>query len=103
MLDTTLVVWMTDFGRTPKINAASGRDHWATAGFSVLAGCGIPGGSVLGSTDSQGERPTRNEYRTDDIAATIYHKLGLPIDLMAQSPDGRPVRLIEGNPIKEWV
>ena len=103
MLDTTLVVWMTDFGRTPKINSASGRDHWATAGFSVLAGCGIPGGSVLGATDAQGERPTRNEYRTDDIAATIYHKLGLPIDLMAQSPDGRPVRLIEGNPIKEWV
>jgi uncharacterized protein (DUF1501 family) len=103
LLDTTLVVWMTDFGRTPKINSASGRDHWATAGFCVMAGCGVPGGAVLGATDAQGERPIRNEYRTDDIAATIYHKLGLPLDLMAHSPDGRPVRLIEGNPIREWV
>jgi uncharacterized protein (DUF1501 family) len=103
LLDSTLVVWMTDFGRTPKINTASGRDHWATAGFCVMAGCGIPGGAVLGATDAQGERPIRNEYRTDDIAATIYHKLGLPLDLMAQSPDGRPVQLIEGNPIREWV
>jgi uncharacterized protein (DUF1501 family) len=103
LLDSTLVVWMTDFGRTPKINSASGRDHWATAGFCVMAGCGIPGGAVLGATDAQGERPTRNEYRTDDIAATIYHKLGLPLDLIAHSPDGRPVRLIEGNPIREWI
>jgi uncharacterized protein (DUF1501 family) len=103
LLDSTLVVWMTDFGRTPKINSASGRDHWATAGFCVMAGCGIPGGAVLGATDAQGERPIRNEYRTDDIAATIYHKLGLPLDLMVQSPDGRPVQLIEGNPISEWV
>lgn len=103
LLDSTLVVWMTDFGRTPKINSASGRDHWATAGFCVMAGCGIPGGAVLGATDAQGERPVRNEYRTDDIAATIYHKLGLPLDLVVHSPDGRPVQLIDSAPIREWV
>jgi uncharacterized protein (DUF1501 family) len=102
LLDTTLVVWMTDFGRTPKINSASGRDHWASAGFVVMAGAGIPPG-VLGATDNQGERPTRNEYTTDDVAATIYSKLGLPLDLVVQAPDGRPVRLIEGRPIREWV
>ncbi len=103
LLDTTLVVWMTDFGRTPKINSASGRDHWSTAGFVVVAGAGIPAGSVLGATDEQGERPTRNEYTTDDVAATIYAKLGLPLDLTVTTPDGRPVRLIEGHPIREWV
>jgi hypothetical protein len=103
MLDTTLVVWMTDFGRTPKINSASGRDHWATAGFAVMAGAGVPGGAVLGATDDQGERPTRNEYTTDDIAATIYSKLGLPLDLIAHAPDGRPIRLIEGRVIREWM
>jgi len=102
LLDTTLVVWMTDFGRTPKINSASGRDHWASAGFVVMAGAGIPTG-VLGATDNQGERPTRNEYNTDDVAATIYSKLGLPLDLVVQAPDGRPVRLIEGHAIREWV
>src|SRR5262249_47748558 len=48
LLDTTLVVWLTDFGRTPKINSASGRDHWASAGFAIMAGAGIPGGSVVG-------------------------------------------------------
>jgi uncharacterized protein (DUF1501 family) len=103
MLGTTLVVWMTDFGRTPKINSASGRDHWATAGFVVMAGAGVPAGAVLGATDPQGERPIRNEYRTDDVAATIYAKLGLPLDLMVHAPDGRPVRLNEGHVIREWM
>jgi uncharacterized protein (DUF1501 family) len=103
LLRNTLVVWMTDFGRTPKINSASGRDHWASAGFSVMAGCGVPGGAVLGATDVQGERAIRNEYRTDDIAATIYAKLGLPLDLTVTAPDGRPVRLNEGQVIREWM
>jgi hypothetical protein len=103
LLATTLVVWMTDFGRTPKINAASGRDHWATAGFVVMAGAGTPGGSVLGATDAQGERPVRNEYYTDDVAATIYAKLGLAPDLMVTAPDGRPIRLNEGRVIREWM
>lgn len=103
LLDTTLVVWMSDFGRTPKINSASGRDHWASAGWAIMAGCGITGGSVIGATDDQGERPIRNEYLTDDIAATIYQKLGLPLDLVVQSPDGRPVRLNEGHPVREWA
>ncbi|HUG92905.1 MAG TPA: DUF1501 domain-containing protein [Planctomycetaceae bacterium] len=103
LLATTLVVFLTDFGRTPKINSASGRDHWASAGFAIMAGAGVPGGSVLGETDDEGGRPIRDEYLTDDVAATIYHKLGLPLDLMAHSPDGRPIRLIEGRVIREWV
>jgi uncharacterized protein (DUF1501 family) len=103
LLDTTLVVWMTDFGRTPKINSAGGRDHWATAGFAILAGAGIPGGAVLGRTDEEGGRPTQNEYFTEDIAATIYTKLGIPLDLITQTADGRPIRLNEGRPIREWI
>ena len=103
LLDTTLVLWLTDFGRTPKINSASGRDHWASSGFAIMAGAGIPGGSVLGATDDEGGRPIRNEYTTADIAATVYHKLGIPTDLIVPSPDGRPVRLIEGEPIREWT
>jgi hypothetical protein len=103
LLDSTLVIWLTDFGRTPKINSASGRDHWATAGFVIAAGAGLPGGAVLGATDGEGGVATKNEYHSEDVMATIYHKLGLPIDLYAESPDGRPVKLLEGEPIKEWV
>jgi len=103
LLKTTLVVWLTDFGRTPQINAASGRDHWATAGFAIMAGAGVPGGSVLGQTDSEGGFVTRDEYHSEDIATTLYAKLGLPTDLIAYAPDGRPIRLIEGREIKEWM
>jgi uncharacterized protein (DUF1501 family) len=103
LLESTLVLWLTDFGRTPKINSASGRDHWASAGFAIMAGAGIPGGAVLGETDEEGGRPIRNEYHSEDIAATVYTKLGIPTDLVVDSPDGRPVRLIEGHVIREWM
>ena len=103
LLDSTLVMWLTDFGRTPKINSASGRDHWASAGFAIMAGAGIPGGSVLGETDDEGGRPTKGEYFSEDIAATVYEKLGIPHDLIVRAPDGRPIRLNEGKKIKEWV
>lgn len=103
MLDTTLVVWMTDFGRTPKINSASGRDHWASAGFVVMAGAGVPGGLVIGETDADGGAPKSNEYFTENVVATMYHKLGLPLDLTVTANDGRPVRLIEGEPVREWI
>lgn len=103
LLETTLVCWLTDFGRTPKINSASGRDHWSTSGFAVMAGAGVPAGEVLGATDGDGGKVARNEYYSDDIATTVYQKLGIPHDLIAHSPDGRPVRLIEGKPIREWM
>ena len=103
MLDTTLVCWFTDFGRTPKINSASGRDHWASTGFAVMAGAGVPGGLVLGATDAEGGYVSKDEYFTEDIATTVYSKLGLPTDLIAHAPDGRPVRLIEGRLIREWM
>ncbi len=103
LLDTTMVVWLTDFGRTPKINSASGRDHWSTAGFAIMAGAGIPGGAVLGKTDGEGGRPLDHEYLSEDIAATIYTKLGIPLDTIHITPDGRPIRLNEGRLIKEWM
>jgi hypothetical protein len=103
LLRRTLVVWLTDFGRTPKINSANGRDHWAGAGFAILGGAGIPGGAVLGKTDEEGGQPTHNEYLSEDIAATVYTKLGIPLDLITKTPDDRPIRLNYGRPIKEWL
>jgi uncharacterized protein (DUF1501 family) len=104
MIDNTLVVWVTDFGRTPKINSASGRDHWASAGFAIMAGAGIPGGSVLGVTDEEGGRPIKDEYLSQDLAATIYEKIGIEHDMVLNSSlDGRPMVLNEGRVIKEWM
>ncbi len=103
LLDSTLVCWLTDFGRTPVVNSASGRDHWSSSGFAIMAGAGIPGGHVLGETTADGGAVAKDEYLTADLATTIYEKLGIPADLIAQSPDGRPIRLIEGRPIVEWM
>jgi hypothetical protein len=103
MLDNTLVCWLTDFGRTPKINSASGRDHWATAGFAIMAGAGIPGGHVLGETDAEGGTVSKDEYSSSDIATTVYEKLGIPHDLIVAAPDGRPIQLLEGQTIREWM
>ena len=63
----------------------------------------VPGGSVLGATDGEGGQVAKNEYHSADIGATVYAKLGLPLDLVVDAPDGRPVRLLEGNPIREWM
>ncbi|MCA9165037.1 MAG: DUF1501 domain-containing protein, partial [Planctomycetales bacterium] len=103
LLDTTLVVWLTDFGRTPKINSAAGRDHWSTAGFAIFAGAGVQGGAVIGATDDEGAKPVDAEYYPSDIAATIYAKLGIPLDKIHIAPDGRPMRLCEGRPIPELM
>ncbi len=103
LLDRTLVVWMTDFGRTPKINSAAGRDHWSTAGVLCMAGAGVPGGQVIGKTDDTGSMPTAAEYFPDDVAATIYTKLGLPLETIHTAPDGRPMKLCEGKAIKELM
>ena len=103
LLDTTLVLWLTDFGRTPQVNSASGRDHWASAGFGIMAGAGIPGGAVLGRTDAEGGLAVDNEYYSEDVAATVYTKLGIPLDLITKTQDGRPVRLNDGRPIREWL
>jgi len=99
LLDSTLVVWLTDFGRTPKINSAAGRDHWSTAAFAVFAGAGTPGGTIVGKTDQEGAKVVEDEYYPEDVAATIYKKLGIPLDTIHHTPDGRPMKLCEGRPI----
>jgi uncharacterized protein (DUF1501 family) len=102
LLDSTLVVWLTDFGRTPKVNTAAGRDHWASAGLAVFAGAGIPSGTIVGKTDAEGGRSVGEEYYPRDIAATIYSKLGIPLETTHVIGDGRPMRLCEGRPIREF-
>jgi len=105
MLKNTLVVWMSDFGRTPKINAAGGRDHWATAGFVVMAGAGVPGGSIVGKTSADGGVVADDEYFTEDVTRTIYAKLGISHDAIVKTPDGRPGRLVppDAKLISQWM
>ncbi|MFO1064044.1 MAG: DUF1501 domain-containing protein [Pirellulales bacterium] len=71
MLANTLVCWLTDFGRTPTVNSASGRDHWSSAGFAILAGAGIPGGHVLGATDAEGGTVVKDQYFTEDSGGDL--------------------------------
>ena len=93
MLDDTLVVVMGEFGRTPKINANGGRDHWPNVFSVALAGGGIQGGQVVGSSDALGEYPKDNPITPSDLAATIYTLLGIDPAGELHTSDGRPVRV----------
>jgi uncharacterized protein (DUF1501 family) len=104
LLDSTLVVWFGDFGRTPKINPAAGRDHWATAGVACMGGGGIKVGEVVGATNPLGEYVIDSPVRPQDLAATIYHALGVSLHTWYRALDGRPIELIpEGKPVRQLV
>jgi hypothetical protein len=97
LLDSTLVVMMGEFGRTPKINQNAGRDHHGRANSLIVAGAGIPGGLVLGKTDARGDLPTERPVTPADLAAVLYLKLGIDPERKFEAPDGRPIRIVE-NP-----
>ncbi|WP_439625048.1 DUF1501 domain-containing protein [Gemmata sp.] len=104
LLDDTLVVWFGDFGRTPKVNPTAGRDHWSTAGVAVMAGGGLKVGQVVGATNALAEYVTDNPVGPQDIAATIYHTLGVPLHTWYKAQDGRPIELCpEGKPVKQLL
>ena len=97
LLDQTLVVLMGEFGRTPKINPNAGRDHHGRANSILMAGAGMPGGLVVGRTDSRGEAPADRPVTPADLAATLYTALGIDPNHQFETPDGRPVRLVENG------
>lgn len=100
LLDQTLVVCMGEFGRTPTINPLDGRDHW-TRGFSVaLAGGGLRVNQTIGSTDPQGKQAPKDPVKAADVLATLYAQLGVDYRQWFDTPQGRPIRLCEGTPIK---
>ena len=94
LLDTTLVVMMGEFGRTPKINAAAGRDHWPRAGFVLFAGGGMRGGQLIGATDAYGETPSERPVRPEDVAFTLLKLLGVQPDKEYIAPGGRPLKIL---------
>jgi len=94
LLDSTLVVLMGEFGRTPKLNALGGRDHWPRAGFVCLAGGGVRGGQVIGATDTHGESPTDRPVTPPDLAFTLLTLLGVDPSRELTTPTGRPVKIL---------
>ncbi len=102
LLKTTLVIVTGEFGRTPEINANGGRDHWANAFSSVMAGAGVPGGQVWGQTDEDGAYVAKDPVEILDFTATIYDKLGVDYNKEYVNPLGRPTKLAGdgGKPLK---
>ncbi len=99
-LAETLVVFLTEFGRTPKINREGGRDHWGAAGSIFFAGGGTRGGQVIGSTDRHAAYPTSRGYNPADVAATIYQAIGVDPHTMLFDRQHRPIPVLpQGEPI----
>lgn len=99
MLDETLVVWMGEFGRSPKINKSAGRDHWGAVYSTALAGGGVRGGQVIGASDALGGQPKEGVVSPSDFAATILHSLGVPVDGLLHDRLGRPMPVCNGRVI----
>ncbi|MFQ5734180.1 MAG: DUF1501 domain-containing protein, partial [Planctomycetaceae bacterium] len=97
LLDQTLIVVMGEFGRTPKLNTAGGRDHWPRVFSVAMAGGGVKGGQVVGASDAVGEGPKDRPVTPNDLAATIYTLLGVDPDIELRTTDGRPVRINAGG------
>jgi uncharacterized protein (DUF1501 family) len=105
LLDSTLIVVMGEFGRTPKISTLpgqtiAGRDHWAACYSGLLAGAGIKTGQVIGKSDSRGAYPASQSYSPMDLGTTIYHSLGIPDDTSILDPLGRNLNLMQGQVIE---
>ena len=104
LLDSTLVVFLTEFGRTPTINENGGRDHWGAAGSIFFTGGGTRIGQVVGATDRHAAQPTTRGYTPADVAATIYASLGINHHAMVYDILGRPRPILDrGDPISEII
>ena len=97
LLDSTLIFVMGEMGRSPKINAQAGRDHWPQCTFCLMIGGGIKGGAVYGSTDAIAAYPASCPVSPGDIVATIYQQLGIDPHLMVPDMTGRPLPIAHGG------
>ncbi|NBU42362.1 MAG: DUF1501 domain-containing protein, partial [Planctomycetia bacterium] len=102
LLDDTLVLWVGEFGRTPKINDAASRDHWPQCYTALLAGGGVKRGFVHGASDAHGMFPARHPVRPEDLAATLYMLMGIDPGTEVHDLTGRPLS-IAGRPVTEVI
>jgi hypothetical protein len=104
MLDDVVIVWMGEFGRTPRINQNVGRDHWANSWSVMLGGGGLNNGQAVGETDADGVRCVGKSYLPGDVWATVAHAMGIPLNRVHTSKRGRPMKLANGGtPISELI
>jgi uncharacterized protein (DUF1501 family) len=104
LLDTTTIVWMGEFGRTPRINENAGRDHWPRSWSVVVGGGGMKNGQVIGTTDKDGVDIINRPIVVGDVIATMTRNMGIDINTQFTTPRGRPMKIFEtGQPIKELV
>jgi len=101
LLDETLVIWMGEFGRTPRINKSISRDHWPKCYTVLMAGGGIKGGAVYGESDRYGAVPDRDPVTTGDLAATMYYALGIDPATEVRDNLNRPLPIANGRPVTE--
>ena len=95
MLENTMVVAVGEFGRTPRINPAGGRDHWPQCWSILCAGGGVKGGQVIGSTDEIGSAPSDRPTRPSELVASIYYSLGIDLEHELPGPGGRPIPVVD--------
>ena len=101
LLESTLVCLASEFGRTPKINANSGRDHWPKVFSTLMAGGGIKGGLVYGKSDATASEPEEDAVSVEDWASTIYNRIGIVPDKELMAPGDRPIEIVDGGKIIE--
>jgi Protein of unknown function (DUF1501) len=97
LLESTMVLVTSEFGRTPKINATAGRDHYPRVYSLAMAGGGLKGGLVYGASDSTASEPEENPVRIEDLLTTVYHQLGINADKELMAPGARPIEIIDGG------
>jgi hypothetical protein len=103
LLDSTLVMVTSEFGRTPKINETAGRDHWARVYSQVLAGGGVARGQIFGATNATSSEPDRDAVTVEDFLATIYHQIGIDSRDRLLAPGGRPIDIVRDGKVIEGL
>jgi hypothetical protein len=99
LLDKTLIMVSSEFGRTPKINGTAGRDHWPKVFSVMLAGGGIKGGLIHGTSNATASEPDQDPVGPEDLAATVYHQLGIVADKELMAPGDRPIEIVDGGKV----
>lgn len=103
LLNETLVMVSSEFGRTPKVNQTAGRDHWPKVFSVVLAGGGIKRGSIFGSSNSTASEPEEEEIGPADLATTVYNQLGIVADKELMAPGNRPIEIVDGGKVRNGL
>ncbi|MCE9533337.1 MAG: DUF1501 domain-containing protein, partial [Planctomycetes bacterium] len=101
LLDSTLIMVSSEFGRTPKINATAGRDHWPKVFSVVLAGGGIKKGIVYGTSDATASEPEDDALTVEDLATTVYHCMGINADKELMAPGNRPIEIVDDGKVRK--